>query len=334
MLPRAHRRRGVIVKNLAVGLVATAFVGALYKQEARRQDRKRFPQIGQSVDIGGRSLNIYCSGEGSPAVILESGKGSPGYSWVFVQREIAQFTRACWYDRSGYGWSDSGPYPQNSAATARELHELLRRAAIQPPYVLVGHSLGGFHVRVYNGLYPNDLAGMVLVDSSHEDEGSRIPRNRGRSHPTYLRRPFSLLAETANELGLLRVLARHRGSDFHPVGITTGEWSIISGLASEPRMMAATAKECQGGCGEEARSAGGLGDRPLIVLTAGKRTVRSPEDEEDRESWIRLQSQLVQLSTRGRQVVVRNSGHMIPYEAPEEIIGAVREVITQAWKTR
>jgi len=200
--------------------------------------------------------------------------------------------------------------------------------------VLVGHSLGGFHVRVYNGLYPGDLAGMVLVDSSHEDEGSGIPRHRGRSHPAFLRRPFSLLAETADELGLLRILARHHGSDVLPVGITTGEWTVISGLASEPRMMAATAKECQGECGEEARSAGGLGDRLLIVLTAGKQTSRSPEDEEDRESWIRLQSQLVQLSTRGRQVVVRKSGHMIPYEAPEEIIGAVREVITQLRNTR
>ena len=334
MLPRAHRRIGVIVKTLAVGLAATAFAGVLYEHVARRQDRKRFPQVGQSVDIGGRNLNIYCSGNGSPAVILESGKGIPGYSWVFVQREIAKFTRACWYDRSGYGWSDSGPYPQNSVETARELHELLRRATIQPPYVLVGHSLGGFHVRVYNGLYPDDLAGMVLVDSSHEDEGIQIPRHRGRSHPAYLRRPVSLLAETVYGLGLLRVLARHRGSDFRPVGITTGEWSIISGLASEPRMMAATAQECQGECGEQARSAGGLGDRPLIVLTAGKQTIRSPEDEEDRESWIRLQSQLVQLSSRGRQVVVRNSGHMIPYEVPEEIIGAVREVITQARNSR
>jgi len=178
MLPRAHRRIQVIVKSIALGLAATALVGALYEQVARRQDRKRFPQVGQSVDIGGRSLNLYCSGDGSPTVILESGKGSPGYSWVFVQREIAQFTRACWYDRAGYGWSDSGPYPRNSVETARDLHELLRRATIQPPYVLVGHSLGGFHVRVYSGLYPGDLAGMVLVDSSHEDEGSRIPRHR------------------------------------------------------------------------------------------------------------------------------------------------------------
>jgi len=194
----------------------------------------------------------------------------------------------------------------------------------------VGHSLGGIHVRVYNGLYPGELAGMVLVDSSHEDEGSQIPRHRGHSHPAYLRRPFSLLVETVTDLGLLRVLARHRGSDLYPAGITPDDWSIISGLASEPGMMATTAKECQGECGEQARSAGGLGDRPLIVLTAGKQIVRSPEDQEDRESWIRLQSRLVQLSTRGRQVVVRKSGHMIPYEAPEEIVEAVQEVISES----
>ncbi len=103
--------------------------GVGYEQVERRRDRARFPQVGRSVDIGGRSLNIYCSGEGGPAVVLESDALTPGFAWVAVQRELAKFARACWYDRAGYGWSDPSPSPHPSSASARDLHALLRSCA-------------------------------------------------------------------------------------------------------------------------------------------------------------------------------------------------------------
>src|SRR5437870_3042032 len=126
MQAREKRPMGTALTFLVLTVIAAIVAGAVYERVARREDRKRFPQIGRSVDIGGRTLNIYCSGEGQPAVILESGPPLPGYSWAFVQRKIAKFTRACWYDRAGYGWSDPGPNPRDGAAIAKDLHELLR----------------------------------------------------------------------------------------------------------------------------------------------------------------------------------------------------------------
>lgn len=147
-------RRGIKValKSSGVVLMLLVIAGIIYEQVGQRRDRQRLPQIGQSVDIDGRNLNIYCSGEVNPTVVFDSGAGSPGYAWSHIQPEVARFTRACWYDRAGEGWSDPGPFPRNSAAIAQDLHALLQRAGVAPPYVLVGHSAGGLNVRVYNGL--------------------------------------------------------------------------------------------------------------------------------------------------------------------------------------
>ncbi len=159
-----RRRFGLAAKWLGSVVLITGLTGVMYEQVGERRDHERLPQIGRSVDIGGRSLNIFCSGEGSPAVILESGAGDPGYAWSEIQPEIAKFTEACWFDRAGDGWSDPGPFPRTSAAMSAELHQLLHRAGVPPPYVLVGHSLGGLNARVYNGMYPDDVAGAVLVE--------------------------------------------------------------------------------------------------------------------------------------------------------------------------
>ena len=103
-------------------------------------------------------------------MILESGGGGPGYGWVLVQPGIARFTRACWYDRAGEGWSDSPPAPRTSTTITNDLHELLQRAGVKPPYVLVGASIGGEYARIFTAKFPEDVAGLVLVDSSHPDQ--------------------------------------------------------------------------------------------------------------------------------------------------------------------
>ena len=150
------------------------------EQIGRRRDRRRLPQIGRSVDIGGRSLNIFCAGTGSPAVILDTGGDNPGLAWEDTRSEIAKFTQACWFDRAGIGWSDSGPYPRTSAAMSSDLHELLGRAGIPPPYVVAGGSIGGLNARVFASMYPKDTAGVVLDDAAHEDEPLRAPhKSRG-----------------------------------------------------------------------------------------------------------------------------------------------------------
>lgn len=162
------------LRFIAIGVVALV-AGRLYEIAGEKKDRERLPQVGTSVDIGGRTLNIFCTGTGDPPVILESAAG-PGYFWTHIQPEIAKFTTACWYDRAGEGWSDSGPFPRTSVAIAADLRELLRRAPVRAPFVLAGWSFGGLNVRTYYGLYPQDVAGMVLIDSAHEDELLRAPK--------------------------------------------------------------------------------------------------------------------------------------------------------------
>jgi pimeloyl-ACP methyl ester carboxylesterase len=143
-----------MLTGLSVAIVAVVLAGVTYEQVGRRQDRKRYRQTGLSVDIGGRTLNIYCLGEGSPTVVFDSGGHTAGYDWIAIQPQVAKFTRACWYDRAGFGWSDPGQRPRTFQAVMNDLHTLLQAGAIPPPYVLVGTNLSGMHVRVYTGLYP------------------------------------------------------------------------------------------------------------------------------------------------------------------------------------
>jgi pimeloyl-ACP methyl ester carboxylesterase len=122
MVARLKRwlKRGLLAVALVILLALLA--GSIYERIGRRRDARSVTQVGKSVDIGGRRLNLYCSGEGSPAVIFESGGGAPGFTWVNIQPQVAKFTRACWYDRAGFGWSDPGPQPRTSAAIASDLH--------------------------------------------------------------------------------------------------------------------------------------------------------------------------------------------------------------------
>src|SRR5207248_97521 len=121
-------------------------------------------------DIGGRSLHLYCTGKGSPAVVLEAGAGDFSLDWSYVQPGVARFTRVCSYDRAGYAWSDPGPRPRTARQLALELRTGLRKAGIKGPYVLVGQSFGGFLVRAFARCYPKEVVGMVLVDCPHENE--------------------------------------------------------------------------------------------------------------------------------------------------------------------
>ena len=310
--------------------------GVVYEQLGERSDRERLPRIGRAVDIGGRSLNLFCSGKGTPAVIFDSGNGQPGYAWSSIQSEIAKDTQACWFDRAGLGWSDPGPFPRTSGATSRDLHVLLHRAGIPAPYILVGHSLGGLDARVYNGMYPTELSGMVLVDAAHEDEARRAPASMlGRTAPRIFWHPIWIAAQFARLAGIIRLTTPRPTVAESGSGLTRQQ--IVDALRRQPKSIATLADATEPESYREAESAGGFGDRPLIVLTRGKMPDLSNPSEFDREYaayqevWMHeIQPKLARLSTRGRQIIVENSGHDIPDEAPEAIIAAVRDVLAEA----
>ena len=126
-----------------------------------------------SIDAGGHSLRMLLRGEGGPAVVFESGGspagGGPLESWDWVQPGVSWFTRTVSYDRAGIGMSAAGPTPRDGIQVARELHRALRNAGVQPPYILVGHSFGGPFIRIFAGLYPDEVAGLILVDPTTEE---------------------------------------------------------------------------------------------------------------------------------------------------------------------
>jgi len=321
------------LKGVGWAILVLVIAGVIYEQYGRWQDRKRLPQIGRSIDIGGRTLNIHCAGEGSPPVILESPGAGPGLLWEPIQTEIAKFTRACWYDRAGEGWSDPGPFPRTSAAIANDLHELLRRAGVLPPYVLVGASFGGLNVRVYSGIYPNEVAGLVLVDSSHEEEPERAPKfYLAPSPPRYLWRPLHLACQVAAQIGLVRLLQPSAPTAQRTSQMTRRE--LIRALSRQPKSFVNNSSGIvMPESYAQGRAAAGLGARPLIVLTAGKPpSFSDPEMAKQaaayQQVWIHeMQARLARLSTRGRQIVLENSDH--GSIASEVVVAAAREIVTE-----
>jgi len=319
------RAAGAVAGTALVVLFAVLAAGIGYERVGRVRDRERIPRIGRAIDVGGRSLNIYCSGAGSPTVILQGNAPFSGCSWVLVQRRIAAFTRACWYDPAGLGWSDPAPGPGDSEAIVRDLYALLRGADIRPPYVLVGNGAGGFHVRVFTAHHPEEVAAVVFADSAQEDQGRRMPWIKGPV-PEFLRPVQSFMAQMAGEIGVTRLAASKNARRVRPQRLTESEWAMIQALERQSKTFPALAKDIAAyeQDGEEARAAGGLGDRPLIVL-AGRRSGYSSEREQiGRE----LQEQLARLSTRGElEFVATDSLSWLPYSAPDAIAAAVQEVM-------
>jgi pimeloyl-ACP methyl ester carboxylesterase len=161
--------------GLSAFLVIAILSGATYQWLATRKDRVATPPPGQLVDVGGHRLHLWCTGDGSPAVILDAGLGGTSAGWGFVQPDVARFTRVCSYDRAGMGYSDSGPSPRTARRIANELADLLTHSGIVGPVVLAGESIAGFNVRVFASDYPEHAAGLVLVDASHEDDAHEVP---------------------------------------------------------------------------------------------------------------------------------------------------------------
>ena len=306
-------------------------VGVSYQVIEARADARRFHQEGRSVDIGDYNLNINCTGQGSPTVILESGYRVPAIGWRFVQPDIAKFTRVCSYDRAGYGWSDPGPMPRTSAQIVKELHTLLQNAGEKPPYVLVGHSFGGTNVRIYAGHYPSEVAGMVLSEPGHED--LKVPDSIQKLSDVdlRLRQRDRELAPLLFWLGISRFTARKEIGD---TASSHGDQEE-SYFDIQPKFIDATTSERENSKegAEELRATGTLGDKPLIVLTAGKGMFGRLLTSQDWQDWVDLRNmwvdshlRLAHLSSRGKRIIVPNTGHMIPYERPDAIVSAVREV--------
>jgi hypothetical protein len=322
-----------LANGIAVAATVLVLTGVLYEQIGERRDRKRYPQIGRSVDIGGRTLNVFCSGNGDPAVIFEGAGHTAGFAWITMQPEVAKFTRACWYDRAGYGWSDPGPSPRTFRAIATDLHTLLHAAALPGPYVLVGATAGAFHIRVFNGLYPSEVAGAVLIHASDPDvfvhEPAYMKGALGSMPPLVQRLGCSVISPAMRQLGLLRFMGNPgAGRAYGAANLTPQQQQELNFLSNNPGTLHTEGEGCVlDESMAEVRAAGDFGSRPLYVLT-GARPFRTPAPQYAsatnalNDYWFHeLQPRLAALSTHGHLVVEDNA------EQPDSVIGSIREVV-------
>jgi pimeloyl-ACP methyl ester carboxylesterase len=307
---------GRVAGFLLVLLILLAAAGMVYENISEVRDRRFNPPAGQFVNVGGRKMHIDCTGQGVPAVILDSGLGDSYLSWRRVQPEIAKFARVCSYDRAGIGYSDSSSHPRTARVLAEELHALLRAAGVAPPYVLVGHSMGGFDVRLYYSLFPREVAGMVLVDASHPDQMNRFPAALKKMEATGVREAefldYAMLFGIPRLLGLCDEAPRQRAAECN---FRTDHEAI-----KEMRSISESARETA--------AAGNLNDLPLAVLSHDpeKPSAEFPPDVANAINgvWEEMQEELAHLSTRGTHTIAKGSGHYIQLDRPDLVIAAVK----------
>jgi pimeloyl-ACP methyl ester carboxylesterase len=290
------RSRWLLYPVFAALLLAS--IGGAYETVSEAVDPTDNPITSELIDVGGHSLHLRCSGSGSPTVILEPGAGEMSAGLAWIEPAVADDTRVCVYDRAGRGWSDAADAPQDAAGIATDLHTLLERGDLPGPYLLVGHSFGGLYVLTFAALYPDEVAGMVLVDSTAPaSTPTPAPTTPGDSGTYELEAHVSALLSSTARLGVGRLLAR---ADYG---------SLPSQARDEARASLATVSHFRSTIDEyllanastkQAAALTDLDGKPLVVLTAGTGSSAG---------WMADQDLLATLSTNSAHRVIEGATH-------------------------
>ena len=305
--------------SLGALVCVVASLGATYQWIESRRDLKAAPPPGRLIDLGAHRLHLWCSGQGSPAVMFDSGLGGTSFDWYAVLRDVSDFTTACAYDRAGMGYSDSGPSPRTSRRIAGELAQLVRRSETKLPIVLVGSSDGGLNMRVYASEHESHVAGLVLVDAAHEDQAAKFAAAGFPSEPP----AFARLVPAAAALGVLRLAGRPFGPrpEAEPEPVRRFVQATVYRTTRYRAMLDELTHFSESA--DEVRTLRRPLTIPVVVLSAG----RSPIPD----VTMPLQRDLLRLSPRSCQMVAAESGHDIAREAPDSVVRAIRVVI-DAWR--
>lgn len=330
-----------VLTALAVGLTLAGVVGA---RAARAADAAANPAQAwwagylanaQAVKLpDGRSMTLYCEGQGAPVVVLESGLGDGAWSWARVQDQMAARTRVCSYDRAGYGKSSPGPEPRDSKAITADLAAMLKAAHVAGPYVVVAHSIGSLDARLFAFTYPRQVAGMVLIDPSADRQFERMAvaapklpalnaaaqagvRPCAVSPRPPERAKLCVLGAPAPSPEAQAFLAASRSPDFYRAMLS--EADTFQTVDSQELMAARTA-----------RGAMPLGGKPLVILTAGDQAspgLTTEEAQAVHKVWVTMHDEMATLSSRGVNRIVEGSSHYIHQLKPQVAIEAVAEVV-------
>lgn len=271
------------------------------------------PPPGRLIDLGSHRLHLYCTGAGSPTVLLEAGLGGLSLEWRPVQTALADEYRVCSYDRAGYGWSDPGPAPRSVDRIVAELRAMLERAGESPPYAIVGHSFGGYVAQLFAKRYPREVEGVVLVDSSHPDQYRRFPRDYQQMYDRGTRRRSSWGASVT--------LPEHYPDPWRP---------LAELLMRQPKTLRALRLEYRSfvRSGEQVAAAGAMPVVPAVVLTRGDREWPEGAGGDAMEAlWPELQRELAAAMPLSHHFVIGGSGHHIHLDRPAAIEQAVRLIV-------
>lgn len=339
---------------LVVSGVASADPLALVPVE---QVSKEYTHAHQLVDVGGgRKLNLVCMGQGEPTVVFDSGGFDPAFSWALVQPAVAKRTRACSYDRAGIGYSEPSTRPPTPANVVDDLHSLLGKAGMKGPFVLVGHSLGGFNMKLYAATYPGEVAGLVLVDPSEERVEERVGATMRAKFGDKLVDDsaaedkdgiagavahFADCIKAADE-GRLATDAALYAQCSDPPRPPLGPELVAERerLQKSPVYQRAQKAELEysiygADTSPDARYAqlfGGahpFGDKPLVVLSSSMFDMAPPFGELNYAAQTALHTQTAALSTKGVRRMVPRSRHNVQLDAPQAVVDAIVEVLDQ-----
>ena len=328
-------RKGIAILRVLVAASLTLCAAAAAASVHPEWEFYAHPQ--RLVDVGGRKLNVYCIGKGSPTVILDGGLGSDITEWRFVQAAIARTTEVCSYDRAGNGFSDPAPLPRDAKALAADLSALLRAARIDGPYIVVGQSLAGLHIRLFADEHPDDVAGMVLVDPSFEHQLQRYEA----AIPSYRVGAEQQVATFRSCITILKNGTPSMGSDGYrdcigdytqtdlPPNVVKSE---IARTDSDTYRMALSELAGLNGASADQVEASrhSYGDMPLIVLSSDM-PPRSDADTRTRmHIWYEMHEKIARLSTRGEHRIVPGSSHHIQESKPDAVVAAISQVINEA----
>jgi pimeloyl-ACP methyl ester carboxylesterase len=319
---------------LIIALLLAA--GCAYQRIALARTREQYPAPGKLVQVNDHLMHIHCQGSGSPTVIIDAGNGSFSLEWMPIQQEVSQTTRVCVYDRSGYGWSEAGPQPRDGMQVVSELHDLLQAAGEADPYLLVGHSLGGVHVRLFAAQYPEEVAGLILIDTAYPLTITPEFEMQMQSSIGFYQ-AMNLMTST----GLLRILGPLGGENSMPATArklpTELQETYLNLLLDPSQYTTAIAEMTQlpqtfQQTSELLNGNQPFGDLPLIVMTAGQTSApgSTPFNEQYipvPESQIRNQLELAGQSSWGEQRVLNESSHSVHLDAPEDVVKAIRDML-------
>ena len=310
---------GKIIAGIFILLLGLLVFGLIRESITRAKYHAEYPAPGEMVTVGNHDIHLYCVGEGTPTVVFEADLDQYGsLSWKSVQGEIGKYTRACSYDRAGIMWSEPGPRPRDGETIAAELKAVLENAGEEGPYLLVGHAFGGAYIRIFAGQNPDDVCGMVLVESSHPEMFTRFEElGVAQQIPDKNIRPLILLMSHLGSPG------RYKGNMYNlPLEIYDPVEAYLpeSSMAWFDETVEAPATLAQAGQYEY------LGDFPLIIIAASGAPTSVDQGEALQDLWVELQHELLSLSDNS-EIRVYETGHYPQLQDPELVIEAIQDVL-------